>query len=136
MASLGWLRLFEPLTCRASLRFLRCSPLESSSGMSKNSPVDNVRSRVSDAHVYADDLTGWFMRDVGSRIGEAYKPSPGSVFGDSGRRSRRDILPRTSHTKLHPAACGNEDLAPLAVEPSNGQVPYGKAFVDVLLVPG
>ena len=94
------------------------------------------RSRVSDAHVYADDLTGWFMRDVGSRIGEAYKPSPGSVFGDSGRRSRRDILPRTSHTKLHPAACGNEDLAPLAVEPSNGQVPYGKAFVDVLLVPG
>ncbi|MEX6431053.1 hypothetical protein, partial [Ferrimicrobium acidiphilum] len=40
------------------------------------------RSRVSDAHVYTDDLTGWFMRDVGSRIGEAYKPSPGSIFGE------------------------------------------------------
>ena len=41
-----------------------------------------------------------------------------------------------SDTKLHPAACGNEELAPLAVDASNGQVPYGKAFVDVLLVPG
>ena len=41
-----------------------------------------------------------------------------------------------SDTKLHPATLGDQDLAPLAVEPSNGQVPYGKAFVDVLLVPG
>ncbi len=70
------------------------------------------RSRVSDAHVSTDDLAGWFACDLWSRIGEAHEPSTSSVFGE--------VCSVASDAKLHPAACGNEDLIPLAVEPSNG----------------
>ncbi len=57
-------------------------------------------------------------------------PSSGAIFGNSCGRRCLYIAPLTGDAELNPPTLRDKNLAPLAVEPSNGQIPYYKAFID------
>ncbi len=85
---------------------------------------------MSDTHVQADYLAGRLAFNLWTWTGEANKPSSGAIFGNSCGQRCFYITPLTGDAELNPPTLRDEHLAPLAVEPSNGQIPYYKAFID------
>lgn len=59
-----------------------------------------------------------------------------TIFGDPCRRSCLYVTPLTSDAELDPSTLWNQDLTPLTVDTSNGQVSDGKTFVDAGFAPG